>query len=232
MRLMNHESEFAMKNIAACAGIAWARGSLGLIFVVALGACSAPRGVTTAVYDFGPGVVEPQPQNRMAPLPLLVMADVQAPLALEGSAVLYRLNYTDGQLLRPYAQARWSMPPAQLLRQQLRATLSAQRPILNANEGGPSPAGALVLRMELEEFSQLFDSPQASRGVLRVRATLLRAGPGGESLVAQRTVVASSPAPTPDAAGGVRALTVAAQSAITQLDDWVQQTQAALPTRP
>ena len=188
--------------------------------------------MTTAVYDFGPGVVEPQPQNRMAPLPLLVMADVQAPLALEGSAVLYRLNYTDGQLLRPYAQARWSMPPAQLLRQQLRATLSAQRPILNANEGGPSPAGALVLRMELEEFSQLFDSPQASRGVLRMRATLLRAGPGGESLVAQRTVVASSPAPTPDAAGGVRALTVAAQSAITQLDDWVQQTQAALPTRP
>lgn len=221
-----------MKNIAARAGISWARASFGLIFVLTLGACSAPRGVTTAVYDFGPGVVEPQPQNRMAPLPVLVLADLQAPPALEGTAVLYRLHYTDGQLLRPYAQARWSMPPAQLLRQQMRTALSAQRPVLNVNEGGPSPAGALVLRMELEEFSQMFDSPQTSRGVLRMRATLLRAGPAGESLVAQRTVVASSPAPTPDAAGGVRALTMAAQSAITQLDDWVQQTQAALPTRP
>jgi cholesterol transport system auxiliary component len=65
-----------------------------------------------------------------------------------------------------------------------------------------------------------------------MRATLLQAGPAGESLVAQRTLVSSSPAPTPDAPGGVRALTVAAQAAITQLEDWVQQTQASLPAKP
>lgn len=209
-----------------------ARACFGLFLVALLAACSTPRGVTTAVYDFGPGAVEPRPQNRMAPRPLLVMADVQAPIALEGAAVLYRLNYADAQVLRPYTQARWSMPPALLLRQQLRGALSAQRPLLNANEGVPSPAGALVLRLELEEFSQLFDNPESSRGVVRMRATLLQAGPAGESLVAQRTLVTSSPAPTPDAPGGVRALTVAAQAAITQLDDWVQQTQASLPVKP
>ena len=42
----------------------------------------------------------------------------------EGSnAVLYRLAYADGQQLRPYSQARWSQPPAQLLQQRLREQL-------------------------------------------------------------------------------------------------------------
>jgi len=34
-----------------------------------------------------------------------------------------------------------------------------------------------------------------------------------------------------DAAGGVRALTAAVDSAVQQLDQWVQQTQASLPPR-
>jgi cholesterol transport system auxiliary component len=221
-----------MKKRAAKTRNTLAKSAFCLVFVGLLAACAGPRGITTAVYDFGPGTVEPRPQNRMALQPLLVMGEVQAPVALEGPALLYRLNYTDAHVLRPYAQARWSMPPGLLLRQQLRSTLSAKRPLLNANEGVPSPAGALVLRMELDEFSHWFDSPQSSRGVLRMRASLLQAGPGGESLVAQRTLVASSAAPTPDAAGGVRALTLAAQDAVTQLDEWVEQTQAALATRP
>ena len=87
-----------------------------LAVVTVLSACSSPA-QRIAVYDFGPGATAPQPSNRMAPLPPLLLADVEAASALDGTAVLYRLAYADVQQLRPYAQARWSMPPAQLLRQ-------------------------------------------------------------------------------------------------------------------
>lgn len=224
--------KIAIKTRAVGACSFWARALFGLFFTGALAGCATPKAGMSLVYDFGPGAVAQSPANRMAPKPTLVLADVQAPQALDSTAVLYRLNYSDAHVLQPYAQARWSMPPAQLLRQQLRAALSAQRAVLNAHEGIQSPAGALVLRLELEEFSQLFDTPQSSTGLLRLRATLSQPVPGGEALVAQRMVLVQNPSATPDAAGGVRALAGAAAQAVEQLDQWVQQTQAALPAKP
>jgi cholesterol transport system auxiliary component len=220
--------------ISSSAARMWAklaRPAVGLLVAGMLAACAAPRASTPLVYDFGPGATAQPASDRMAPLPPLVLADVQAPQALDSTAVLYRLNYSDAHVLQPYAQARWSMPPAQLLRQQLRATLSARRAVLNAQEGVQPPAGTLVLRLELEEFSQLFDAPQSSSGLLRVRATLSQPMPGGEALVAQRMVLVTSPSASADAAGGVRALAGAAAQAVEQLDQWVQQTQAALPAK-
>lgn len=223
---------FAIKMLAACASKSGARAVLGLIFAGVLTACGTSRPGPALVYDFGPGAVVQAPANRMAPQPPMVLADVLAPAALDSTAVLYRLNYSDAHLLQPYAQARWTMPPAQLLRQQLRAALAERRAVINANEGVQAPAGALILRLELEEFSQLFDTPQSSTGLLRLRATLSQPAPGGEALVAQRQVLVQSPAASADAAGGVRALSAAAASAVQQLEQWVQQTQAAQPARP
>ena len=85
----------------------------------------------------------------------------------------------------------------------------------------------MVLRVELEEFSQLFESPNQSSGLLRVRATLGQAGTVGEKLLAQRSFVVTRPAASADAAGGVRALTAAADAAIGEIDAWVQQVEAA-----
>jgi hypothetical protein len=52
-----------------------------------------------------------------------------------GNAVLYRLAYADAQQLRPYSQARWSQPPAQLLQQRLREQLGLRRAVLKADDG-------------------------------------------------------------------------------------------------
>ncbi len=186
-------------------------------------------GPAAAVYDLGPGVVHELPSNRMAALPALALGEVQAPAALDHLPVVYRLGYSDAQQLRPYAQARWSMPPAQLLRQRVRETLGQRRAVLNLADGVLPPPGTLTLRLELEEFSQLFDAPASSTGVLRLRATLAQPAAGGDTLVAQRSFVLREPGASPDAAGGVRALTAAVDSAVQQLDQWVQQTQASLP---
>ena len=126
---------------------------------------------------------------------------IEAPATVDGTAVLYRLAYADVQQLRPYAQARWSMPPAQLVRQRLRDQLSQQRVVLNPAEG---PAG-WILRLELEEFTQVFETPDRSVGLVRLRATLLETVNGRERLVAQRRFTVQRPAASADAPGGVRA---------------------------
>lgn len=211
-----------------------AGGRFGLIFSLALllGACSAlpDKPVRAALYDFGPGALAPVPATRQAPLAPIALADISTPGgALDNQAVLYRLAYDDAQQLRPYSQARWSMPPAQLIRQRLRDTLGQNRAVLNAGEGPAlnrsTNQGVLprVLQLELEEFSHFFQSPNNSAGLIRMRATLVETTPSGEKLLAQRSVTVQRPAPSADAPGGVRALTAATDAAIEELATWLQQ---------
>ena len=197
-----------------------------------LGGCAiADKPVRAAVYDFGPGALSTRAADSAVPtLAPLSLAEVEANPALDSTAVVYRLAYSDVQQLHPYSQARWSMPPAQLLRQRLRAHLELQRAVLSPGEGvvlGSTAIGTeaavRLLRVELEEFSQVFDSATQSHGLLRLRATVVRPTPAGEKLLAQRLFTLQHPAPSADAAGGVRALTAAVDAAAQELGQWLRQ---------
>jgi cholesterol transport system auxiliary component len=216
--------------------------ALFLIYLSGLTGCTLPRPVNTpVVYDFGPGALQTLPSTRIASLPPLELGTPHASVALGSNAVLYRLAYVDAQQLKPYTLARWSMPPAQLIAQRLREHLGQQRAVVTPGEivlprsaaSALQGAGAvpirqasqplLNLRLELEEFSQLFDAPDHSSGVLRLRATLTQRSSAGESLLVQRSFVVQSPAPTPDAAGGVRALTATTDQVISDIELWLNQ---------
>ena len=196
--------------------------------MLGLTACSSLQpAARPVVYDFGPGALAPVAASAQARAPALVLADVEAPGALDGTAVLYRLAYSDTQQLRPYAQARWSMSPAQLLRQRMREQLGQRRSVLSPVQGVTASGNAITLHVELEEFSQLFDAVDHSSGLVRLRATLGEDSAGGEQLVAQRNFVVQRPATSADAAGGVRALTAATDAVLQELEQWVQQVEAA-----
>ena len=203
------------------------RLAAALAAMALLAGCATPdRPVRPTLYDFGPGATEPAAARQPAQ-PTLVLADVDASGALDGSAVLYRLAYADANQLRPYAHARWSAPPPQLIRQRLRQQLGRERAVLDLGEsaalarnGGVAPR---VLRLDLEEFSQLFESQQQSWGVLRLRATVMDSTPAGEKLLAQRSFVSRQPAQTPDAPGGVRALAAATDAAAEEIGQWLAQ---------
>lgn len=168
-----------------------------------------------AVYDFGPAAT--QTTNTVTPAAAfpapLALADVGVGLALDNTAVQYRLAYANPQELRPYALARWTMPPAQLIGQRVRSVLAERGAVLTPGVGST----AHTLKLELEEFSQVFDAPGVSQGVMRLRATLLK----GNTLAAQRSFSIQAPAPTADASGGVRALSVATDAMAQQLGVWV-----------
>ena len=192
--------------------------------------CALPDKPRPSVsYDFGPG----GSRENTAPTPptqgAITLAEVETSAALEGTAVLYRLAYADAQALYPYAQARWSMPPAQLLRQQAKAQLGATRAVLSGAEvvsggvGTAATGSARLLRLELEEFSQVFESPTQSIGLVRLRVNVMQPSAQGDRLIAQRTIRVTRPAPTADAPGGVRALTIATEAAMVELDAWLRQ---------
>ncbi len=222
-----HTPPNTTNSIAACAMLYWAKAlfnrvntlsalAAGLaVALLATAGCATPQApVAKAVYDFGPALAQPSmPASTATVPPPLALADVDANAALEGTAVVYRLAYADAQQLRPYALARWSMQPAQLVRLRLRDALAANGPVLS----GTDSAAIWVLKVELDEFSQVFDGPASSSGVVRLRATLLRAN----QWVGQRSIGARAPAPSADAAGGARALAAATDDAAQQLAAWV-----------
>ena len=214
----------AARRVVGCAVLAAA---------AALTACSAlPQPPARQVlYDFGvPLQAAPKPAgaavaNSKAPL---VLAPVKAVGVPDGSAaIVYRLAYADGRELRPYTQARWTVPVVQLVQQSLRAELSRHRAVMldadgamQALEQGASPA---MLRIEVEEFSHVFTSATASVGLLRIRATLTEITEKGELWRAQQVFSVQTPAASADAAGGTAAMAASSDEAGRQLDAWLRQ---------
>lgn len=200
---------------------------LAVMAAMAIAGCAGliDKPVQRTLYDFGPGATSSS--ARQPSQPPIVLSEIDAAGALDGFSVLYRLGYADANQLRPYAQARWSAPPPQLVRQRLREVLGRDRVVLNlgeaaslAREGAALPR---IVRIELEEFSHVFDSPAQSYGLVRLRATLLENTVAGEKLLAQKSVIAREAAPTADAPGGVRALTAATDAAAADIGQWLQQ---------
>ena len=192
-----------------------------------LAGCGAvpERPVRATQYDFGPGPAAGAATLAANQQPLM-LGEVEASSAWDGSAVLYRLGYADPNQLQPYAHTRWSAPMPQLIRQRLRERLAQDRVVLDltdssvlARTGGVMPR---ILRLNLEEFAQWFDTPASSAGVLRLRATLTDNTAAGERLVAQRSVVLRRPAASADAAGGVRALAAATDAAAEEIAQWLR----------
>ena len=169
---------------------------------------------SSALYDLGPLKTQ-QDKSVLPALPPVSIAAVQVPVWLDSSMMFYRLNYANAQQPRPYSKARWTMTPAQLLTQNLKARI--------AQAGGVALAasdGALdvpVLRIEADDFSQHFASPSESIGQVALRASLFR----GRSLVAQRSFIRQMPSPSADATGGATALAAASNAAIDDIILWL-----------
>lgn len=223
----------AIRSLMNPAGIA-----LGAALLAAGCGALPDKPARTTLYDFGPGLTAPAAAAApaAATLPTLALAEFDSNSRLDGTQILYRLGYADANELRPYGQSRWSLPPAQLLRQRLRDTLSERRTVLGPEESatisrsrGETPD---TLRISLDEFSHYFDSASASVGLVRLRATLVRSAPAGDRVLGQRTFTVRRPASSADAPGGVKALISASDAAMAEVVQWVDQLQQQTPQQP
>jgi len=174
-----------------------------------LAACSLPPAQPpVTVYDFGGQVPAAGPEGVAGQPGLPGGVQVQAPPWLDGNGIVYRLAYADAARLASYRDSRWAAPPAALLHEALRQRIAR-------SAGVPGPTS---LRVEIEEFAQVFDDPARSRGVVRLRAAVLDAD--GRRVLRTQVVVQAVDALTPDAAGGAHALAQAAARAAARVMDW------------
>jgi cholesterol transport system auxiliary component len=175
------------------------------------GALAASSSALSSVPSSAPSSAHSSAHSSPAAIRL---SPVTAPATLSSDAFQYRLRYADDQQVHVYAGSRWTEPPPQLLTARLRDRIARQGRVLDSSDGGPSVP---VLKVELDEFSQVFDKPGESQGVVRMRATLLH----GSTLIAQQSFTATSPAASADAVGGAHALSLASDAAIGQLLAWL-----------
>ena len=180
-----------------------------LAFGVLAAGCAGTSAVSDIRYDFGP----PTQSAAASRLPAVKVLEVGAPPVLESDRLIYRLSYADAQQTAAYANSHWTMMPSQLLTQRLRNALSERGTVLTGADGVAAP----VLRVDLTEFEQVFDSQTNSRGAITARATLMRDG----KVVGQQTFVASAPAHSADAAGAARALAAASDDLVAQITTWL-----------
>jgi len=168
----------------------------------------------TASYDFGLPRTDKDINPRLHQD--LLVADASSPAWMDNSGIYYRLAYQDATRPQAYSLSHWVMPPAALFGQRMRASIARA-----SSAGVFVPADAVragyTLRLELEEFSQVFDAADRSRAVLRMRASLIRQ----RGIVAQQDFNIEHTAATPNAEGGVRALIAASDDAGEKLVDWL-----------
>ncbi|MFM0204254.1 ABC-type transport auxiliary lipoprotein family protein [Paraburkholderia fungorum] len=177
--------------------------------VLAAGCAGNPAALSDIRYDFGP----PNPAASAGTQPAVKVLDVSAPDTLESDKLIYRLSYADAQQTASYANSHWTMAPSQLLTQRLRSALSSRGTVLTGADGVRAP----VLKVDLSEFEQVFDSQSESHAAITARATLTQNG----KVLGQRTFIARAPSSSADAAGGAQALATASDDLVSQISAWL-----------
>ncbi len=169
--------------------------------------------IEPAYYDISDGSVILRPQVVPADVQSvfkLRLTEVQAPSWLNSTAMQYRLLYAEAERRLSFAESRWVAPPADLLGLEL-----TRGRVVNETR---FEADGCQLHVDLNEFIQVFDTPDSSHSLIEVRATIL--APRNGKLMAQRIFTQAAPA-GPDARSGVAGFGVAVRNLTADVRDWL-----------
>jgi cholesterol transport system auxiliary component len=166
---------------------------VSLLPVFILFGCGGSAVVDPRSYDLG--LAAPS-----ATLPPARIASVRAVAPFDSIDMHYRLAYRDAAELGAFANSRWAASPPEMLRKQL-LRASGDR------------AGRCAVDVEIQEFSQVFSSKDASEARIELRAWVRGGGARGWSL--------SEPNAGAGAAAGAAAFARAANRAVGELGAWI-----------
>lgn len=168
------------------------------LLVLAVLAGCAGNAVESTPRTFDLGIAPPA-----AKLPALRVA-ARAFGPFDTNQMYYRLAWRNQSELADYALSYWSAPPADLLRKQvLRA----------AGEG----VGKCTLEIEVQEFTQVFTSKDASEARVEARFSLSN----GTARLASRGLAVREPNAGVDASSGALAMSRATERLMQELAGWV-----------
>ena len=166
--------------------------ALALLAVLLLAGCGGASAPDPRSYDLGleaPG----------AKLPSVRVGIVRAAPPFDTTDMQFRLAYRNASEIAAFANSRWAASPADLFRKQL--------------QRASAEGGRCTLQAEIQEFTQVFTSKDASEARIDLRATL--------STGAARQFSVAEGGGGADAVSGAAALARAADRAIGEISAWV-----------
>lgn len=181
---------------------------MGLLLLLSAGCALTALPPQAARYDLGLPAPQKTGENEVRRAAAAV--EVQAPSWLRGQAMQYRLAYREENRRHAYAESRWAADPGEMIALALERALA----------GGP----ACRLRLSLDEFIQVFESPESSHTLLLIRAETR--GESGNAV--RRDFLIREEAPSPDAAGGVAAQRAALSRLTTEVTEWLAAAEVCL----
>lgn len=134
--------------------------------------------------------------------------EVESPSWIDITDMQYRLSYLDRLKRESYATSRWVASPARQMELQLRQTLLSP---------GSRP-GSCRLRVELDEFLQVFEAAERSHVIVEARVALV--SPRVDILIARQRFRVTQVAGA-DARSGVLAFDVAVRQMATDIEVWL-----------
>lgn len=199
--------------------------TMALLAALLTGCALTPKAPpAVSLYDLGsPSAIAP---GYSLPVQATIqITDITAPVWLDTRSILYRLTYHDPARVYTYADSRWNAPPAALLTEHLRqyfATESIDRQNRDGNRENGTPARYL-LKLDLSEFTQIFNTPDSSQVVVQLRASLYE--PVSRLPIAHRSFLGKQTTQTADAAGAVTAFMLASNNLFNELIQWLSDIQ-------
>tara|TARA_B100000676_G_scaffold308913_1_gene370995 strand:+ start:4909 stop:5544 length:636 start_codon:yes stop_codon:yes gene_type:complete len=195
-----------------------------LFFILLLTGCSLTpqKGKLISVYDFGfaeaTNTSSKLPEQKQE-LPLsLLITEVRSPVWLNNNTIQYRLAYQNPNQSYKYANSRWTSSPAMLLTHYIRnnIVINTNNKLISTNTGARAD---FILDLELEEFSQIFNTADTSYALIKLRAHIINRE--ARLLKAQHTFNIKLKAPTANAAGAVHALSKSSKKLTIDLNNWL-----------
>lgn len=167
-----------------------------------------------STYDLGPARLS-TPDPTSSPITIQI-ANISAPVWLDTQSIYYRLAYHDPARIYTYARSRWNAPPAQLLTERFKQYFATQN--IHSQRKNHTLVNYL-LKIDLEEFTQIFNTPDNSEAVIQLRATLYE--PTSHYLIAQHDFLGKQTTQTADAAGAIAAFILVSDHLLNELIQWI-----------
>lgn len=176
---------------------------------ILLCACmGSPSLLNRSFYDLGAAMpFQPLTLNNG-----IVSVQISAPDWLDQNYLYYRFTHAEPNRLYRYRESRWIDRPSVLLQSKINARWS------NIDTKQKS---TYLLKLDLLDFSQIFESQSYSQGRVIARATLIDRV--SQNRVAQHVFRVEHIAPSPNAQGGVQAINLACDQLLEFLTKWVNE---------
>ena len=162
-----------------------------------------------AIYDFGlfvPSEGNQSESNQQLTLKIWLDEPVAAE-SLNHNKIRYRLNYQNPLRVFYYTESRWAATPSELFSNKLSQMVNLPKNPTNCS-----------LKLKIEAFDHVFQTPSASEGFVQLSVSLIEKK--SKKIISSQLITESVTSTSSNVQGGTVALQQASENALKKVINW------------